>query len=38
MNMAEKLDIIADILSNEDLSSEEMVAEIGEIVYADDGE
>lgn len=39
MNMAEKLESIADILSDKDLCAEAMVAEIGEIVYADeDGE
>ena len=36
MNMAEKLDAIADILCNKDLCAEAMVAEIGEIVYDDE--
>lgn len=36
MNMAEKLDAIADILRDEELCAEAMIAEIGEIIY--DGE
>lgn len=36
MNMAEKLESIADILSDKDLCAEAMVAEIEEVVFDDD--